>query len=85
MSGVQPSAIRRMLAVASRPGMISFAGGLPAADLFDVEGLWAASEEAMRAHAKSALHYGATAGSAGLRAQLCTVMKARGASADPMG
>jgi len=55
MSGVQPSAIRRMLAVSSRPGMISFAGGLPVADLFDVEGLWAASEEVMRAHAKSAL------------------------------
>ncbi len=37
----------------------------------------------MRAHAKSALQYGATAGSAGPRVQLCAVMKARGASADP--
>ena len=83
MSGVQPSAIRRMLEVSSRPGIVSFAGGLPAADLFDVDGLSAASEEVMRTQAKSALQYGATAGPVGLREQLCAIMKTRGANTDP--
>lgn len=31
---LHPSPIREILAVVSRPGMISFAGGLPAAETF---------------------------------------------------
>ena len=77
MSGVQPSATRRMLAVWSRPGTVAFAGGLPAADIFNVKG------DASACQIGSPI--GATAGSAGLRAQLCAVMKARDVSADSMG
>ena len=37
-SGVKFSVVRDLLALTERPGVISFAGGLPAPELFDAEG-----------------------------------------------
>ena len=37
MGGIKASDIRQLLAVASKPEIISFAGGLPAPELFPVE------------------------------------------------
>ncbi len=41
--GVASSPVREILALTARPGVISFAGGLPAPELFDADGLRAAS------------------------------------------
>lgn len=39
MDNVKASDIRELLKITDRPGMISFAGGLPAPELFPVERL----------------------------------------------
>lgn len=76
------SAIRDLLQLASRPGMISFAGGLPAPELFDVEGMRAASEDVLREEARQALQYGATDGQPALRRELARLTAARGAKVE---
>ena len=82
MRNVSSSAIRDLLKHAAEPGMISLAGGLPAPDLFDLEGLSQASAEVMRDIPLAALQYGVTAGSPELRAALVTLMSSRGANVD---
>lgn len=57
--------------------MISFAGGYPASDLFDVEGLNAAATRAYQAPAQC-LQYGPTDGLPALKAQLVQLMGRRG-------
>ena len=42
LRGATSSPVRDILALTERPGVISFAGGLPAPDLFDRAGLQAA-------------------------------------------
>ncbi len=82
MRNVSSSAIRDLLKYAAEPGMISLAGGLPAPDLFDVEGLAAASAEVMRTSPIAALQYGITQGQAELRRSLAALMATRGAKVD---
>jgi 2-aminoadipate transaminase len=82
MRSVSSSAIRDLLKHATEPGMISLAGGLPAPDLFDLEGLGQASADVMRDIPVSALQYGVTAGQPDLRRALTHVMAARGATVD---
>lgn len=72
------SDVRELLRHAGLPGMISLAGGLPAAELFDVEGLRAATAAALAERPADALQYGETEGDAGLRAALAARMRARG-------
>ena len=43
MGGIKASDIRQLLAVASKPDIISFAGGLPAPELFPVKEMKEAS------------------------------------------
>lgn len=62
--------------------MISFAGGYPASDLFDVEGLDAAATRAYQAPAQC-LQYGPTDGLPSLKAQLVQLMARRGVSCAP--
>lgn len=64
---VTSSAIRDILKVATRPDVISFAGGLPAPELFPLEALRAASDKVLTEHGASALQYGATDGVLALR------------------
>lgn len=45
---VASSPVRDLLALTSRPEVISFAGGLPAPELFDLDGLRAAYDQALR-------------------------------------
>jgi 2-aminoadipate transaminase len=82
MQNVSSSAIRDLLKRATEPGMISLAGGLPAPDLFDIEGLSRASAEVMRDIPASALQYGLTAGRPDLRSALAAMMATRGATVD---
>lgn len=73
------SPIRELFKYLSEPGMISFAGGYPASDLFDVDGLAAAQARAF-AQPTRCLQYGPTDGLAELKTQLLALMASRGAS-----
>jgi len=61
------SPIRELLKVGNRPGVVSFAGGLPAAELFPVAEVEAATQRVLREHGKRALQYGETEGLGELR------------------
>jgi 2-aminoadipate transaminase len=71
------SPIRELFKYLGEPGMISFAGGYPASDLFDSEGLQAASMQAWQTSTRC-LQYGPTDGLPELKAQLLALMARRG-------
>ena len=64
------SAIRDIIKVSSRPGMISFAGGFPDPNTFPIEQLKVIMQEVLEQESASALQYGATEGVAQLREAL---------------
>lgn len=65
---MQPSVIREILKLTQRSEVISFAGGLPAPQLFPVAELEAATAKVFAARAEEALQYGLTEGYTPLRA-----------------
>jgi 2-aminoadipate transaminase len=65
--GMRSSAIRDLLKLTTQPDMISFAGGLPAPELFPAEELTAASELALAEAPLATLQYGPTEGFGPLR------------------
>ena len=65
---VKPSVVRELLALTQRPGVISFAGGLPAPEFFDLDGALAAVQEALGSPA--VLQYSPSEGNAELRARI---------------
>ena len=76
------SPIRELFKYLAQPGMISFAGGYPASDLFDREGLEAAAARASQ-QPTLCLQYGPTDGLAILKEQLAQLMTRRGAPCAP--
>ncbi len=60
--------MRELLKLTAQPGMISFAGGLPAAELFPVDQVRQAADAVLTRIGGQALQYGETEGVAGLRA-----------------
>lgn len=64
---MKSSAIRELLKLTEMPDVISFAGGLPAPDVFPVDEFKAASEKVLRDLGAQALQYGATEGYMPLR------------------
>ncbi len=84
LAGVVSSPVREILALTAREEVISFAGGLPAPELFDVPGLRAAFAGALAdGQAGRALQYSTTEGHAPLREALATRMIARGLPTEP--
>lgn len=75
---MRSSAIRDLLAVTMQPDVISFAGGLPAADRFPVEGLRASFDAVLREQGPGALQYGPTDGHPDLRAWVVKHLARRG-------
>lgn len=73
------SPIRELFKYLGQPGMISFAGGYPAADLFDVQGLKAAEALAFESPVRC-LQYGPTDGLPELKEQIVALMGRRGAT-----
>ncbi len=67
MKKMKASAIRELLAVAERPGMISFGGGFPAPDVFPVEEFKKACLSVLENKGAEALQYGSTDGYVPLR------------------
>lgn len=65
--GIRSSAIRDLLKLTAQPDMISFAGGLPAPELFPAEEISAAAEQALAEAPLAALQYGPTEGYGPLR------------------
>jgi len=78
MRGAQPSAVREILKVAERPEVISFAGGLPAPELFPVEEISRAVQEVLASQGGPALQYGVTEGYVPLREWIAVRLRARG-------
>ena len=70
MSNIKASDIRELLKLTARPEIISFAGGLPAPELFPVEDLKAAMDAVMDENGRAALQYGVTEGPKHLREQI---------------
>jgi 2-aminoadipate transaminase len=65
--GIQSSAIRELLKLTSLPDVISFAGGLPAPELFPIERFKEAAEIVLTEMGERALQYGTTEGYQPLR------------------
>jgi 2-aminoadipate transaminase len=65
--GIKSSAIRELLKLTQKPEIISFAGGLPAPDVFPVERFQQACRKVLEQNAKQALQYGASEGYEPLR------------------
>ena len=81
--GMSASAVRALFAVASRPEVISFAGGSPYVRALPVERVLEAARRAIVDRGDVALQYGGGQGHLGLREQLVGVMAAEGVEADP--
>jgi 2-aminoadipate transaminase len=67
MLGIKSSAIRELLKVTQQPDVISFAGGLPAPDVFPVKEFAEACRIVLEQRGAEALQYGATEGYEPLR------------------
>jgi 2-aminoadipate transaminase len=65
-SSMQSSIIRELLKITQRPGVISFAGGLPAPELFPVREFREACDFVLTEIPERALQYGPTQGVSGL-------------------
>ncbi len=81
--GVKSSAIRELLKVTQRPEIISFAGGLPAPDVFPVKRFEEACHKVLSEHGAAALQYGATEGYEPLREMIALNMARYGILAKP--
>ncbi|WP_369171434.1 PLP-dependent aminotransferase family protein [Streptomyces sp. R28] len=76
------SPLRDILAVTARPEVINFAGGLPAPELFDREGIAAAFRDVLAETPGRALQYATTEGEPSLRTGLAARISARGLATD---
>ena len=81
--GIKSSAIRELLKITQRPEVISFAGGLPAPDVFPVERFSEACCRVLEQKAKLALQYGATEGYEPLREMIAQRTSRYGVKAQP--
>jgi 2-aminoadipate transaminase len=64
---MNPSVIREILKITEKPGIISFAGGLPSPKTFPIGEFATASERVLRTDGQAALQYAASEGYAPLR------------------
>ncbi len=83
MQWMGSSMIRELLKLTARPEIISFAGGLPAPELFPVEEFQAATERVLSQNGCAALQYSTTEGYMPLREFLADKMAAYGIEAGP--
>ena len=64
---MNPSVIREILKVTEKPGIISFAGGLPSPQTFPVDAMLEATQKVLTQDGRSALQYAASEGYGPLR------------------
>ncbi len=77
MDRLKGSAVRELMALTARPEVISFAGGMPAPELFPVEGIKEAACAVLDEMGKNALQYAPTEGYIPLRKQIVARMEER--------
>ena len=77
MRQLRPSTIREILKVAAQPEIISFAGGLPAPELFPVDAVRAAADDVLTRHGREALQYGPSEGFPPLREWIAGELQGR--------
>lgn len=83
-AAMRPSAIREILKVTAAPDVISFAGGLPAPELFPVDAVARSAQAVLAADGPAALQYGVTEGFLPLREWVCAHLSTNvGLSATP--
>src|SRR3954467_3105582 len=75
---LKSSAIRELLKLTQRPEAISFAGGLPAAELFPIEHFKEACNNVLSNHGAEALQYGPTEGYKPLREMIANNLQRYG-------
>src|SRR5262249_22959163 len=81
MERMSPSAVREILKVADRPDVLSFAGGLPAPELFPVDAIAQAHADVFAREGRNALQYSTTEGYHPLRVWIAERLKTRGIGA----
>ena len=74
MDNLKGSAIRELLALANRPEVLSFAGGMPAPELFPVDKIKAATDAVLDEEGRIALQYSSTDGFQHFRQQIADRM-----------
>ncbi|MFE5591583.1 PLP-dependent aminotransferase family protein [Streptomyces sp. NPDC056549] len=77
LANVGSSPVREILALTARPEVISFAGGLPAPELFDIDGIRAAYDRVLAENPQHALQYSTTEGDPELRTAIAARLTAR--------
>jgi len=80
---LKSSAIRELLKITQNPEIISFAGGLPAPDVFPTERFREACNRVLEKQARLALQYGATEGYEPLREMIARHTSRYGVKAKP--
>lgn len=78
-----PSEIRSLFAVASRPEIVSLAGGMPNLSALPMEMMAEVIKELIVTNGSEALQYGSGQGHPKLREQICDVMALEGIRANP--
>ncbi len=82
-NGMKRSVIRELLKLTAKPGIISFAGGLPAPATFPVDYVEAAVDSVIENEHATALQYGPTEGDVRLREDLAIIMRTDGIKTTP--
>lgn len=78
VNSMKGSAARAMLNITRKPGVISFAGGLPAPELFPVEEYAKVAQSVIQDNGSDALQYGPTLGYIPLRTKIAERMQKSG-------
>jgi 2-aminoadipate transaminase len=81
-AGMSASEVRALFAVASRPEVVSLAGGMPFVQALPMDDVEAAVHEVLATDGATALQYGGGQGHAGLRERLQVLMDAEGVTSD---
>lgn len=82
-AGMQASEIRSLFAVASRPEIVSLAGGMPNLSALPMEMMASVVNQLILTNGAEALQYGSGQGHPKLREQICEVMALEGIRANP--
>ncbi len=81
MSRIKVSAVREILKITERPEVLSFAGGLPAPELFPVQPLAQALSDVLERDGAAAMQYSTTEGWRPLREWIANRMRTQGVAA----
>jgi 2-aminoadipate transaminase len=82
-AGMSASEVRALFAVASRPDVVSLAGGMPYVEALPGRALLDVAAQVMRDDRTTALQYGGGQGHLALRERLMMLMAEEGVTADP--